>query len=97
LGTLLVAAILAVHAWQQVIWYQKLSPDTPSLATLNCLQRHGIKGGFAEYWTAYKLTFLSNETIIVAPIDGVDRYPRYTLYVRSLPSHQRMDDVSGCR
>ena len=69
------AAIIAVHAWQQVIWYQKLQPDTQSFATIECLKRNGIRGGYAEYWTAYKLTFLSHEEIIVAPTDGVDRYP----------------------
>jgi hypothetical protein len=93
----LVAAIMAVHAWQQIIWYRKLGPDTQSFATLECLRRNGIKGGFAEYWTAYKLTFLSNEEIIVVPTDGIDRYPKYSTYVRSLPSHHRMDDVSSCR
>ena len=85
LATGVVAAIVAVHAWQQVIWYQKLQPDTQSFATVDCLKRHGIRGGFAEYWTAYKLTFVAQEEIIIAPTDGIDRYPRYTEYVRALP------------
>jgi hypothetical protein len=93
----LVGAIMAVHAWQQIVWYRKLSPDTQSGATLECLKRNGIKGGFAEYWTAYKLTFLSNEEIIVAPTDGIDRYPKHSAYVRSLPPQHRMDEVSSCR
>ena len=93
----LVGAIMAVHAWQQIVWFRKLSPDTQSVATLECLKRNGIKGGFAGYWTAYKLTFLSNEEIIVAPTDGIDRYPKHSEYVRSLPPHHRMDEVSSCR
>ena len=85
LASIIVAAIVGVHVWQQVIWYQKLQPDTQSLATIECLTRNGIRGGYAEYWTAYKLTFLAQEEIVIAPVDGVDRYPRYTEFVRSLP------------
>ena len=52
LGTLLVGSIVAVHAWQQVLWYRMLQPDTQSMATLACLTRGGIRGGYADYWTA---------------------------------------------
>ena len=54
----------------RLLWYQKLQPDTQSLATLECLKRNGLRGGYAEYWTAYKLTFLAQESIVVAPTDG---------------------------
>lgn len=80
-----------MHAWQQAIWYQKLQPDTQSLVTLDCLKRHGIRGGFAEYWTAYKLTFIAQEEIVTAPTDGIDRYPRYTEYVRARPPHEQIN------
>jgi hypothetical protein len=92
----IVAAIIAVHAWQQVAWYRMLTPDTQSLATIECLKRHGIRGGYADYWTAYKLTFLAGEQIIVAPTNGVDRYPAYTAFVRSLPDAERSGDVTAC-
>ena len=85
IASAIVAAIVGVHVWQQVIWYRKLQPDTQSLATIDCLKRNGIRGGYAEYWTAYKLTFLAQERIVVAPTDGIDRYPKYTEYVRALP------------
>jgi hypothetical protein len=90
-ATAIVAAIVIVHVWQQAIWYQKLQPDTQSFAMVDCLKRRGIRGGFAEYWTAYKLTFVAQEAIIIAPTDGVDRYPRYTEYVRTLPAHERIN------
>ena len=96
LASFIVAAIVAVHVWQQVIWYQKLQPDTQSIATLDCLKRNGIRGGYAEDWTAYKLTFLAQEEIVIAPVDGVDRYPRYTEFVRSLPAQARIDDTARC-
>ena len=98
LASAIVGAIIGVHAWQQVSWYQKLQPDRESLATLECLTRNGIRGGYAEYWTAYKLTFLAQEEIIIAPTDGIDRYPRYTEYVGALPAHERINVESAvCR
>jgi len=97
-ATAIVAAIVVVHGWQQVTWYQKLQPDTQSLATIECLTRNGIRGGYAEYWTAYKLTFLAREALIIAPIDGVDRYPRYSEYVRALPAQEQVSVGSAaCR
>ncbi len=99
-ASLIVAAILAVHAWQQVAWYQKLQPDTQTLATIDCLKSRGIHGGYAEYWTAYKMTFLAREDIIIAPTDGVNRYPKYTDYVESLPANQQVRlkaDTSVCQ
>jgi hypothetical protein len=96
IATALVVAIAGVHVWQQVSWYQMLQPDTRSLSTIECLRRNGIRGGYAEYWTAYKLTFIAQENIIIAPTDGIDRYPKYTEFVRSLPQPARMDDAAGC-
>jgi 4-amino-4-deoxy-L-arabinose transferase-like glycosyltransferase len=95
LASTIVAAIIAVHAWQQMAWYQKLQPDTQSIATIDCLKRNGIRGGYAEYWTAYKLTFIAQERVIIAPTDGIDRYPRYTEYVRSLPAREQINVGSG--
>lgn len=86
LAGIVVGAMLVVFGWQQIIWYRKLTPDAQSLKTIDCLRREGIRGGYADYWTSYKLTFLSNEEIIIAPTTGIDRYPDYTEFVRSLPA-----------
>jgi hypothetical protein len=96
IASILLAAIVAIHAWQQAAWYRELTPDAASLATLDCLRRHDIRGGFADYWTSYKLTFLSNEEIIIAPNNGMDRYPAYTAFTRSLPSERRIGDAARC-
>jgi hypothetical protein len=96
IGIVVLSAIVAVHGWQQWLWYQKLQPDTESVATIECLKRNGIRGGYAEYWTSFKLTFLAKEEVIIAPTDGVDRYPRYTEFVKSLPDAARAHDAAAC-
>jgi Dolichyl-phosphate-mannose-protein mannosyltransferase len=35
------------------------NPDGPTLATLAPLESHGIRDGYADYWIAYRLDFLS--------------------------------------
>jgi hypothetical protein len=47
----------------------------------NELDARGIDAGYADYWGAYTLDFLTRERIIIAPYDGVDRYLPYTQYV----------------
>jgi hypothetical protein len=77
------AAMLAVFAVEQVEWYRRLVPETRSRASIDCLRQSGARGAFAGYWLSYKLTFLTDEQLIVAPTES-DRYPPYTLFVRSL-------------
>lgn len=48
------------------------------------LERQGIRGAYGWYWASYKATLLSDEKVIVAPLDDWDRYPPYTRYVDSL-------------
>jgi hypothetical protein len=78
------AALLTMFAAQEIAWYRGLAPDTRSQAALACFADNGVRGAFADYWLSYKLTFLSGERVIVAPTNGVDRYPSYTAYVRSI-------------
>jgi len=47
-------------------------------ALMRYLRDSGVKGAVAQYWVAYRLTFLFNENPIVFPIDlPEDRYPPY--------------------
>jgi hypothetical protein len=48
------------------------------------LAREKFKGGYADYWSAYYLTFLSQEEIILAPLNGKERYAPYPQYVQCL-------------
>jgi hypothetical protein len=91
-GVLMLAALLMLFGLQQRAWYGQLVPDVQSRAMLACLERAGVGAATADYWASYKLTFLSAERIIVAPHNGVDRYPPYTERVRSTPGAPSIPD-----
>jgi hypothetical protein len=80
-GTGLCGALVCLFAAQQITWYNRMEPDTESRAILSCVDARGVRHARAGYWLSYKLTFLANERLIVAPTDGVDRYPEYTRLV----------------
>ena len=56
-------------------------------AAVAALDERGLRTGYADYWSAYTVTYLSGERIIVSPrlpprFSGrVDRYPVYTRQV----------------
>jgi hypothetical protein len=81
---LLCAGVLAMWSVEQVQWYERLVPDTKAAAAVTCLRRSAARGALADYWVSYKLTFLMDEQIVVAPSNAFDRYPPYTKFVRSL-------------
>jgi hypothetical protein len=53
-----------------------LHPEEEQLG--HALTARGVTLGMADYWTAYRLTFLTNEELVVVPANaGEDRYPPY--------------------
>jgi hypothetical protein len=42
----------------------------------------GTSAGFADYWGAYALDFLTQERIVLAPYNGLNRIPAYTEQVK---------------
>lgn len=51
-------------------------------ALLAALRVRGVRYGLADYWAAYRLTFLSREGFVVAPWhESQDRYPPYRALV----------------
>jgi hypothetical protein len=92
-GAALLIVVLLIFAAQQSDWYRRLEPDRESPAIIACLDRAGVRAARAGYWLSYKLIFLTGERIIVAPTDGVDRYPPYSRLVGSSNSI----DAAACR
>jgi hypothetical protein len=92
LGAVVLAAIALLFLLEQRAWYRELRPDAQSAALVGCLDRSGVRVASADYWLSYKLTFLTAERIVVAPLNGVDRYPRYSAQVRAAPGAPMIPD-----
>jgi phosphosulfolactate phosphohydrolase-like enzyme len=84
-GVALLTSLIALFVLQQADWYRRLEPDREAERIIDCLERSGVRAAYADYWLSYKLTFLTGERVIVAPTNGVDRYPPYTAFVRAQP------------
>jgi hypothetical protein len=85
-GLVLLAALVSMFAVQQWDWYRRLEPDREASTIVACLDTTGIRAAHADYWLSYKLTFLTGERVIVAPVNGPDRYPPYTAAVQAVTS-----------
>lgn len=66
-----------------LVWQNHRSPSRYELIAHD-LTKEKVKGGYADYWTAYYLTFLTQEEIILAPTTGKERYLPYLKFVQSL-------------
>jgi hypothetical protein len=84
-GAGLLAFMLLLFASQQIGWYLRLEPDRASQQAIACLDAAGIRTARAGYWQSYTLTFLTNERVIVSPVDGMDRYAAYSEQTRDAP------------
>ena len=75
---------------------EQLSMVDQAHAAVGALEQRGLVAGYADYWTAYPVTYLSGEMITVAPalaFDGtrrIDRYPPYTRRVDAVTDPARV-------
>ena len=80
----------------QVMAAEQLSGIEDTRAAIAALDARGLSRGYADYWTAYPIIYLSDERIVVAPslpLDwgaGVDRYPSYTRQVEAVADPARV-------
>jgi hypothetical protein len=81
------ASTLSVVALVQLRNGGGIAPGAPDVRApttvgplIRTLDRHRITRATADYWVAYRVTFLSRERIVVVPIDS-DPYPPYDLLV----------------
>ncbi len=104
-GRLLVPALLcAAIVGPNLAEYGRISsleaPDQVSSlsdtgAAVEALEQLGLRTGYADYWTAYPVSYVSGEQIVAAPslpnlwTGRVDRYPSYSTRVNAV------DDVSS--
>ncbi|MHB8055926.1 MAG: hypothetical protein ACYDH3_11835, partial [Candidatus Aminicenantales bacterium] len=62
-----------------IIWRNHQSPSRYERIA-DKLTAEKIRGGYADYWTSYSLTFLAGEKIIVTPLSGKERRPPYASF-----------------
>jgi dolichyl-phosphate-mannose-protein mannosyltransferase len=69
---------------------EHLSRLDDTKAALQALDVRDLRTGYADYWTAYPITYVSNERVTVAPSlpltwgPSADRYPEYTRQVNAV-------------
>jgi hypothetical protein len=49
------------------------------------LRDQQVRFGYADYWIAYTVDFLTEERITIAPYNAIDRYPAYSAAVQAQP------------
>jgi hypothetical protein len=70
-----------LHRWWRYGYY-----DSGSVRELEgFFEENSVRTGYADYWLSYTLDYMTDERLVVAPYNGVDRYPRYTLVVGAQP------------
>lgn len=94
---LLPAGVTATLLWLNVSAYRAGSPALQDFVAglaevqqaIVLLDARGLRAGYGDYWSAYPLTYLTAERIVVAPSlptlwgGPFDRYPAYGEQVRS--------------
>ena len=90
-------AVVVVTVWGlgsgAQAWYRTLYTEPSARELLACLEGHGIDAASADYWIAYRLTYLSAERVIVVPFDREqDRYAPYRRRVEASATAVRIEE-----
>ncbi|MHB1887362.1 MAG: hypothetical protein ACYCVV_20715 [Acidimicrobiales bacterium] len=89
LGAVLALSVVAFGVWGSIndpaaAHLRAGSPDAPAQELVQSLERDGITAGYADYWVAYKLDFLSNGRLSIADTPpSPDRLPSVRAAVRA--------------
>ena len=94
-ATVLAALALAGFLLGEYRWYGRLRPEVSDRQIIDCLDQHDLHAATADYWIAYRLTFLSDERLIVAPDASPDRYAPYDVAVREAPQRVHIDPATA--
>jgi hypothetical protein len=89
-----VIVCLSAFAYMNVRWFATLHADDSDRRIAACLEARGIQAATADYWIAYRMTFLVNERVIVNP-DVSPRYQPYTEAVAAAPRRAWIQFTDG--
>ena len=79
-GAVLWAVVPVVDAWRLYRHYSVAAPAELRILA-DALDARGVRSGWAPYWTAYAVTFLTDERVIIASTDlaRIDQYQSFAL------------------
>jgi hypothetical protein len=93
-GVLLTVLILSGFLVGEYRWYARLWPEPSDRQIIACLEARGVRVAKADYWIAYRMTFLSDERVLVLPDQGPGRYVQYNTALRSAGREVRVERAS---
>ena len=94
-GAIVTSLIFAGFIVGEYRWYSQLHPDSSDRDVIACMRNHGIHTATADYWIAYKTTFIADERVLVLPDDGPGRYVQYNRMVDPAGAKARVDRASS--
>ena len=80
----LFCVLMSHYGYENYLLLKNTKPNYQFDELIAHLMSKQIQGGFADYWISYKVTYLSNEELIIAPYKSVNRYPPYVTYAQQL-------------
>lgn len=80
----LIALYLANSVDANVQALKRHENPVPQQVLSDHLAQRGIRGGYANYWIAYYVTFISRENLVIVSTEDQDRYQPHLDFVRSL-------------
>jgi len=87
LNIVTILSLATANLWQQIKLteeYTKNPPHNPRVALAQYLEAHGYRYGWANYWDAYFVSFITNETVIISASD----HSRVTRYKELVKDHE---------
>ena len=77
-AVVVVSSVFSVMSFSQVVagndsfFSNWGDPNAPILAAIDRLEAGGVRTGYAQYWLAYDLDFLSKERLAITTVPGAD-------------------------
>ena len=90
----LAGACLVAFGVLDARWLATLHADDSDRQIAACLEARGIRAATADYWIAYRMTFLADERVIVDPSLSA-RYQPYTDAVAAAPKRAWIQYTDG--
>ncbi|MBI2840536.1 MAG: glycosyltransferase family 39 protein [Acidobacteria bacterium] len=80
---LIMVSTIGIWGAQDASNLTALRLEVPTSEIIGWMREKGIRAGYADYWIAYRLDYLSRCDPLLAPYRSQDRNPAYTAQVRN--------------